>query len=160
MKLIIICTICCITTPAWSIFGISGFKKEINHINTDLSAVKQQSDTLNNELTGVKMRIKKLEVNLNAQADITAGINKSIKAGRDVTTTQTNDTSLMKNIINGLVGLCGTLIVGLVWCLKALIKRSKEKMFYKEQTLIHAKDEEERIKLRRLHDSYVKGRKE
>lgn len=137
-----------------ALFGIDGtlFKQEMNKTNNELSAIKVQGD-----ISAAK--IDKLQVTLNANLDAIAGVNNTIQktsVGRDMTTTNTNDSKLMGIIIKGLVGLCSTLIGILGWCLKTLIRTSTEKKFYKEKTLIHIKNADELKALKEEQKNYIK----
>ena len=143
----------------------------------DVNLLKNEVKELKGDMSAVKLDIPELkklvEANIQMQADIKANLDTNLKAiagfqnqiqetkttaGRDVVQTTTNETELMKYIIKGLVGLCSTLIGIIFFIIKALLKRTKQKAFYKEQTYLHTKDENDVIELRKLHDLYVAGK--
>ena len=133
-------------------YGINDVKTGINDVQTKLDDVK----------LGVNDVQAKIDLQAQVNAKAFAGLDKSNTntAGRDAIQTTTNETELMKYIIKGLVGLCTTLIGILGWCLKTLLKRDKEKKFYKEVCLTKTvKDENDLMNLRQLHDNFVKHKK-
>lgn len=140
---------------------------EINAVKGDLAALKGDVTGVKGDIAVVKGNIDKLaEINakLNAQLQTTlnavAGVNNkvdSIKAGRDIIQTTTNDTKLMQYIIKGLVGLCATLIGILGWCLKFLVKTSTEKKFFKEMVLTHlVQTPDDLKKIKALEEEFYK----
>ena len=129
----------------------------------DLNLLKLQADIENKFNTKID---KLAELNLKFQTDLNAklelnnkmiaGFNNQINetkttAGRDVTETTitTNDTELMKYITKGLIGLCVTLVTTMGWCLKTLIRKEKEKKFFKEKTMIGIQNIDDLKKLKR-----------
>lgn len=106
MKLAIILLI--LATPARAaLFGVSPrmFNKKVNEMQ---NATQKQFSENQLKLTGLESRIDKLEVNISAQAQavakVQAGYDRSVSqnVGRDMTTTTTNDSDLMKQIFQGL----------------------------------------------------------
>ena len=128
--------------------GVNDVKAGINDANIDLKDLIKLNANINTKLD--------LQAQVNAKAF--AGLDKSetTTAGRDVITT--NDPELLWKIINGLLGLCGSFLITLLTVIRLFLKQGKQKAFYKEQSLLHTKDESDIIELRRLHNLYVSGK--
>ncbi len=159
-------------TPAHAIFGLEKMFKGI--VSAEVSAVRQDiagdlngvKADIKGDANGLKLDIAKLaDISLRMDAKLTntmtgiAGANNTIQkmsAGRDMYATTTNETSLMKYIIKGLVALCSSLIAILGWCLKTLIKREKEKKFFKEMVMLDVNDEAQLKKIKALECEYRK----
>ncbi len=142
--------------------GCAGSAKGL--INPELTLLKANQDVNAVKIGEAKSELAAVKGNVDANSQMAIGTGNEItrqSAGRDLanTETNTNDTKLMMYIIKALSGLCTTLIGILGWCLKTLIKRGKEKSFYKEQTILNTETEEDLLKMRELHDQYVKGGK-
>jgi hypothetical protein len=123
----------------------------------DVNAVKAEVQSMKNDVALIKG-------NMDTNAQAVAGIGNEIQkmaAGRDMTntTTSTNDTKLMTYVVKVLAGLCTTLIGILGWCLKTLIKRGKEKDFYKKSYFLKMDPKENLEDIKNLHDQFVKGGK-
>ena len=129
-------------------YGINDVKTGINDVQTKLDDVK----------LGVNDVQAKIDLQAQVNAKAFAGLDESntITAGRDVITT--NDPELLWKIINGLLGLCGSFLITLLTVIRLFLKQGKQKAFYKEQSLLHTKDESDIIELRRLHNLYVSGK--
>lgn len=129
-------------------YGINDVKTGINDVQTKLDDVK----------VGVNDVQAKIDLQAQVNAKAFAGLDKSetTTAGRDVITT--NDPELLWKIINGLLGLCGSFLITLLTVIRLFLKQGKQKAFYKEQSLLHAKDESDIVELRRLHNLYVSGK--
>jgi len=129
-------------------YGINDVKTGINDVQTKLDDVK----------VGVNDVQAKIDLQAQVNAKAFAGLDKSetTTAGRDVITT--NDPELLWKIINGLLGLCGSFLITLLTVIRLFLKQGKQKAFYKEQSLLHTKDESDIIELRRLHNLYVSGK--
>lgn len=142
------------------LFGCSGAAKGL--INPELTLLKANEDVNAVKVGELKAELAAIKGNVDANNQIATGSGNEISrqtAGRDLanTETNTNDTKLMMYIIKALSGLCTTLIGILGWSLKTLIKRGKEKSFYKEQAILKTNTEDDLMKMRELHDKYIKG---
>lgn len=123
--------------PAHAIFGLEKMFKGI--VSAEVSAVRQDiagdingvRADIKGDANGLKLDIAKLaDIQLRMDAKLTntmtgiAGANNKItrmSAGRDMTTTttNTNDTALMKSIISSM----GAVITGLLWYIRILSKQ-------------------------------------
>lgn len=149
---------------------VNAIKNQVEKIEGDMSAIKLDVPELK-KLVEANIKLQTdLKADIKAQAEINAkgiaGVNNKIEevkttAGRDVVTTQTttNETALMKYIVYIFGGLCMALITGLITCMKMLIKKDKQKKFYKEKALVNIKDENELKHLREEHNIFCNGGK-
>lgn len=142
-------------------------KGDLSAVRGDLSAMKGnigEIAAVKGDVSALKGSIENLSAQLSAQGQAVAGFNNRLEAttaGRDITTSTNNDTELMRYIVGVLAGLCSTLIGLLGWCLKTLLRRDKEKDFYKKMVFTKvAHDEDDVFKIRQAHDQFVKGKKE
>ena len=133
-------------------------------IEGEVVGVKSEVLGLKGDMSLIKGNLENLSAQLSAQGQAVAGFNNRLEAttaGRDITTSTTNDTELMRYIVGVLAGLCSTLIGLLGWCLKTLLRRDKEKDFYKKMVFTKvAHDEDDVFKIKQAHDQFVKGKKE
>ena len=142
------------------LFILTGCGAAKGLLKPELTLLKAQKD-----VNAFKNEVESLKASIDSNASAVAGFNNEIKkqnAGRDIVTSTTNDTGLMLAVIKGLIGLCGTLIATLGWCLRTLIKRTKQKKFYKERTLLSVYSDKDLQILRADHDKFIKkgGKKE
>lgn len=111
---------------SYAMFGLitkDNVKNELSLLRAEnkgeMNAFKLQNQ---GDISALKMKIDKLEMNLDANLQAVAGFNnqvQKISAGRDMNTSTTNDTGLMKKIIAGLCGVIG----GAFGIITLLIKR-------------------------------------
>ena len=156
-----------------SLFG--GPKLDMSKRTAELENVQAEIKTGLNDIkagvndSDIKLQdLIKLNTNINTKIDLQAqvnakafmGLDKSVSstAGRDINTNITTDPELLWKIINGLLGLCGSFLITLLTVIRLFLKQGKQKAFYKEQSLLHAKDESDIVELRRLHNLYVSGK--
>jgi len=134
-----------------TLFILTGCGAAKGLLKPEFTLLKAQED-----VNAVKGEIDDLSAEIDANANAVAGMNNKVEelsAGRDIVTTTTNDPIIIK----GLIGLCATLISILGWCLRTLIKRTKQKKFYKEKTLLSAHNDKDLNILRTEHDKFVRG---
>ena len=113
---------------AFSLLGIEPkmFNRKINEMN---ESVQKQFSENRLKLTGLESRIGKVETNISVQtqavAKVQAGYDRSQTqaAGRDITTTTTNDSRLMEKIFQGLTAL----FFAIIGILKALLIAANKK---------------------------------
>ena len=157
-----------------SLFG--GPKLDMSKRTTELENVQAEIKTGLNDIkagvndSDIKLQdLIKLNANINTKLDLQAqvnakafmGLDKSVSstAGRDINTNITTDPELLWKIINGLLGLCGSFLITLLTVIRLFLKQGKQKAFYKEQAILHTQSEDELLKLRELHDQYIKKNK-
>lgn len=131
-------------------------------IRNDISAVKSEIEKVDVKVNSNIKAVATLKAQVNANASGIAGVNNKINtqnAGRDIVTTTTNDTDLMKTIFKYWYGIFVLIIGFMKYQYGKIIKIIElEKKFYKDMFMSRSvKDDIELSEMRELQSKFVKS---
>lgn len=142
------------SVPSFALFGLVN-RDDIQLLKNDIKTNSNETNLakaeFNGKIVGFETRIKKMEVDFNAQL---GAFNKIQKAGGDI-----NDTGLMWKIIYGLLCLCTLLVWRWNSAERRADKMQKESAFFLQQLILKANDNKEVQDVLKLKEDFFKSKK-